>query len=179
MDISGTKFINLAAGPGTGKSTTAAGLFYRLKSMGINAELVTEYAKDRVWSEDFKTLGLQPYMSGKQLMRQYKLLGNVEVAVTDSPIIFSLLYKGFGCVDGFDEVIVKQFNLFNNVTFLLKRDPLEHPYNPKGRTQTESEAIILDQQIIEVLDRYDIPYHEIAVKKDGSHLDDILRIAGY
>jgi adenylylsulfate kinase-like enzyme len=40
--------INLFGGPGTGKSTLAAALFTDLKMKGINAELVTEFAKDLV-----------------------------------------------------------------------------------------------------------------------------------
>ena len=33
-----TLIINLIGGPGSGKSTTAAGLFYKLKQMGIDCE---------------------------------------------------------------------------------------------------------------------------------------------
>ena len=47
------KVINLFAGPGTGKSTTAAGLFYKMKSKGYMVELVTEFAKDLVYQESF------------------------------------------------------------------------------------------------------------------------------
>lgn len=36
------KVINLIAGPGAGKSTTAAGVFSRLKFNDINCELVTD-----------------------------------------------------------------------------------------------------------------------------------------
>lgn len=43
-----TSVINLIGGPGSGKSTTAAGLFFRMKSMGVRCELVTEYAKELV-----------------------------------------------------------------------------------------------------------------------------------
>lgn len=174
-----TKFVNLLSGPGVGKSSTAAGLFSKLKFQGINAELITEYAKDRVWSEDFKTLQLQSYVLGKQLNRQFKLLGQVEIAITDSPIIFSLLYKGFGCVEGWDEVVVKQFNLFDNLNIFLKRDPVAHPYNTKGRSQSEEEAMELDQKTRNILSLYDIPYHEVIVTNDGSHIDEIIRIAEY
>lgn len=41
--------INLFGGPSAGKSTLAAGVFYNLKCMGINCELITEYPKDKVW----------------------------------------------------------------------------------------------------------------------------------
>lgn len=35
--------------PGAGKSAGAAYVFSKLKMKGVNAELVTEYAKDMVW----------------------------------------------------------------------------------------------------------------------------------
>lgn len=40
--------INLFAGPGSGKSTTCAGVFNKLKLAGINCEMALEYAKDKV-----------------------------------------------------------------------------------------------------------------------------------
>lgn len=42
--------INLFGAPGTGKSTGAAYIFSQLKMKGINAELVTEFAKDKLGS---------------------------------------------------------------------------------------------------------------------------------
>lgn len=43
--------VNLFGEPGAGKSTGAAYIFSALKMHGINAELVTEYAKEKVWEE--------------------------------------------------------------------------------------------------------------------------------
>ena len=39
--------INLFGAPGVGKSTGAAYIFSKLKMAGMNAELVTEFAKDK------------------------------------------------------------------------------------------------------------------------------------
>ena len=41
--------VNLFGAPGAGKSTGASYVFSQLKMMGVNAELVTEFAKDKVW----------------------------------------------------------------------------------------------------------------------------------
>ena len=40
-----TKVISFFGSPGTGKSTTSAGLFYEMKNRDISCELVNEYAK--------------------------------------------------------------------------------------------------------------------------------------
>ena len=41
--------VNLFGAPGSGKSTGAAYIFSQLKIAGVNAELVTEFVKDKVW----------------------------------------------------------------------------------------------------------------------------------
>lgn len=169
-----TLFVNLFAGPGAGKSTTAAGLFYKLKTNHFNAELIQEYAKDKVWAEDFKTLSFQPYILGKQLYRQFRVMNQVDVAVTDSPVLLSHIYQGFGWVDGADDVLLKQFNLFKNLNIMLVRDTIAHPYNPKGRTQTENEAKDLDFKILNMMKYFDLKFHSVVVSKDGAHIDEIL-----
>lgn len=171
-----TLYVNLYGGPGTGKSTTAALTFGRLKVNGTNAELVQEYAKDRVWQEDWAALRFQPYIQGKQMFRQYRLLGKVEVAVTDSPILLSALYAGFGCVEGWELVLFHQYQLFNNLNVFLVRNSEAHPYNSKGRSQSEEQAIAIDVQTKELLDRFGVAYHEVAIKENGSHVEDILSL---
>ncbi len=59
--------VNLFGGPGAGKSTMAAGLFSELKWRGINCELATEYAKEKVWEESYAIFENQIYIFGKQL----------------------------------------------------------------------------------------------------------------
>lgn len=172
-----TLYINLFGGPGTGKSTSAAGLFYKLKTHGINAELIQEYAKDKTWAEDVKTLSFQPYILGKQLYRQFRVKDMVDVAVTDSPILLSAvytqIYNGFGTVDGFEDVIVKQSELFDNMNIFLLRNSEEHPYNPAGRSQTKEEAINVDKIVLDLLEKHHIDYRVLEVSKHGHHIDQI------
>ena len=44
--------VNLFGVPGAGKSTGAAYIFSQLKMAGVNAELMPEFAKDKVWEEN-------------------------------------------------------------------------------------------------------------------------------
>lgn len=44
--------VNLFGAPGAGKSTLAAYVFAKLKMAGVNAELVTEFAKDKTWENN-------------------------------------------------------------------------------------------------------------------------------
>ena len=54
-----TIVVNLFAGPGAGKSTGAAYIFSKLKMAGVDAEYVTEFAKDKTWEENQKVLNCQ------------------------------------------------------------------------------------------------------------------------
>ena len=60
---------------------------------GVNAELVTEFAKDKVWEESKAVFQNQQYIFGKQYFRLTRLEGKVDVVVTDSPILLSAYYE--------------------------------------------------------------------------------------
>jgi ATP:corrinoid adenosyltransferase len=70
MTTKKTTVISLFAGPGAGKSTSAAYLYAHLKNRGVNSELVREYVKDRAWEE--RQIGTydQIYFLGKQVRRE-------------------------------------------------------------------------------------------------------------
>jgi len=155
--------INLIAGPGTGKSTTAAGVFHELKCAGINAELVTEYAKDKVWEQHFKILENQVYILGKQFHRLYRMIDQVDIVVTDSPLILSLYYNngklGIGKLgDYFQGLVSELYNLFDNHNFYLVR---EKAFNPKGRMETEKKARQIDVELKNILTTHHLPFIEL------------------
>lgn len=58
--------INLIGGPGAGKSTTAAGLFFLMKCAGLKVELVTEFAKELSYDENWADLKKQLYVLAEQ-----------------------------------------------------------------------------------------------------------------
>ena len=70
--------VNLYGAPGAGKSTGAAYVFSQLKMHGINAELVTEFAKDKVWEESKAVFQNQAYIFGKQYFRISRVQGKVD-----------------------------------------------------------------------------------------------------
>jgi hypothetical protein len=149
----------MLAGPGAGKSTVAAGLFAELKLRNVNVELVTEYAKDRVWEEAYRTLDNQIYMFAKQHHRIWRILGKVDVVVTDSPMLLSLHY-GKDVSPTFRTLVLEEHNKTNSLNVCLGR---KKPYQPIGRVQTEDEAKHIDWAIVSVLKQYDLEHiREIA-----------------
>lgn len=69
-----TLIINLFGGPAAGKSTAATGIFCLLKMHWVRCELVTEFAKDLVWEERYKTLKNQQCVFGKQYHKIWRVL---------------------------------------------------------------------------------------------------------
>ena len=165
-----TLIVNLIAGPGAGKSTTAAKIFSLLKEDDINCELIREFAKDLSWLPDMKTLGDQYYVTGTQHYRQYMVDGKVDVMITDSPLIVGLLYYEEpiqNIKDLYTKFIVEQFKNQNNLTFYIER---KKKYNPAGRNQTANEAVQKDLDAKNLLDKYKIPYTIIEGNKQAAEL---------
>ena len=59
-----TLIVNLYGGPGSGKSTGSAYIFSKLKMAGVDAEYVTEFAKDKVWEGNKEVFNCQFYITG-------------------------------------------------------------------------------------------------------------------
>jgi hypothetical protein len=151
-----TRVINYFAGPGAGKSTTATGVFSRLKQMGIICEYVSEYAKDITWEETPKLLTNQIHVFAEQFRRQWRLIDKVDFIITDSPIFLSsVYYKFYNEKNGnskftpeYDANICKMFEEtfieFNNINFYIQRNK---PYINAGRVQSYTEAEEIDTQV--------------------------------
>lgn len=161
-----TLFINLFGGPGTGKSTLCASIFTELKMKGVDCEMALEYAKDVVWEESFTKLKNQIYIFGKQHSRIHRLDGKVDVVITDSPLINSIVYD---VTDNpyLKDLVLFEFKKLNTINYFLKRGT---QYNPNGRMQTIEDALKVDEKYKQLLDENDIPYHEIEVGADNSKL---------
>lgn len=151
--------VNLFGAPGAGKSTGAAYIFSRLKMAGINAELVTEFAKDKVWEESKAVFKNQAYIFGKQYFRISRLQDKVDVVITDSPILLSSFYNTDDTLGiEFDALIKKIFNSYESLNVFVNR---VKPYNPAGRFQTESESDTLGAEMHYFLAKMEVECKEI------------------
>jgi hypothetical protein len=148
--------VNLFGAPGAGKSTGAAYIFSQLKMRGINAELVTEFAKDKVWEGSKAVFENQAYIFGKQYFRISRCADQVDVIVTDSPLLLSILYNNDEDLGGtFDAVVRKVAKKYNSKNYYLKR---VKDYNPSGRFQTEEESDEIATELKRLLDREGVDY---------------------
>jgi hypothetical protein len=147
------------AGPGAGKSTTAAGLFYKLKHDGYNVELVTEYAKKKTFENNNVSLSKQYYISAKQIYYQELAEQNYDIVITDSPILLGLIYADFlkGNSDkdtniiynAHREFILSVFNSKNNYNIFIERN--DTTFSNIGRNQDLVESKDIDKKILNLL----------------------------
>lgn len=157
--------VNLAGAPGAGKSTGAAKIFSELKMLGINCELVGEFAKDKTWEHNLTALNCQEYVFGKQSYRLARCRNEVDVIVTDSPLPLTIIYtKDETLIKPLSDLVMAVYNSYDNINFFINRTK---PYNPKGRNQTEKESDELSIKIKELYKILEIPYIEIDGDCDG------------
>lgn len=148
--------VNLLGPPGSGKSTGAAYIFSMLKMSGINAELVTEFAKDKAWEHNDKAIENQSYVFGEQYYRMSRCENEVDVIVTDSPLFLSIIYnRDKRSTENFNESVMDIFNSYNNLNILLQRTK---PYEASGRFHTELESEEFGIKIENALKKYCVPY---------------------
>lgn len=165
--------INLFAGPGVGKSTTAAKVFAELKMRGVNCEMALEFAKDKVWEESFKTMDDQIYIFGKQFHKIWRLKDKVDVIICDSPLPISIVYDRENSKT-FHKLIMEQFNKFQNKNYYIIRST---DYQESGRVQTKEEAEKVDKIVENVLNTFNIEHKNVEIDDAaGTIINDILEI---
>ena len=151
-----TIVVNLVSGPGAGKSTLAAATFAKLKMLGVNCELVTEFAKDKTWERNDTALANQVYVFAKQYFRMDRCSGKVDVLITDSPLFISPMYNRDPDIDAPLRDLVAAINgKYDNLYFFVDR---VKRYNPVGRSQTQDEADGIGRSLREMLDAQGVPY---------------------
>ena len=175
-----TTYINIFGGPGAGKSTTAAAVFYNMKRLGLKVELVTEVAKDFVWENRMDTLMIQPYVTMKQYRNLVRLKGKVDYVITDAPILFGILYA-----NKYAQNLPASYHQFvsdchrdiltPSVNILLERS---YAYDPVGRYQTEDEAHKLDLEIEQIMKDASVTYNKVLPNDAPLFVEAYLSIKG-
>ena len=162
-----TLIVNYFGGPCAGKSTMAGGIFNKLKSVGYDVEYVQEFAKTLTWEKNYEGLKHQSYVTGVQMYTQNMLLNQVQVVITDSPILIGLMYYNESSPKikwAFETFVIESFKAQNNINFFIKRNDY---YTNVGRRRTKEEAIKIDERIQQLFQENNIQYHTIDANNDG------------
>ena len=156
------RVVNFLAGPGAGKSTAATGLFSELKRRGVNCEYIPEFAKDAAWEDRGKKFfAAQQYIYGEQSWRQDRVKDDVDIMITDSPLIMAFVYMPDKFpIPSLKKAMMEDFNRYDNLNIFLRRST---KFNPSGRKQVEKESVKLDGDILEMLGEKNVEYSMIDI----------------
>ena len=153
-----TLVVNAFGGPGVGKTTACWHIASELKKKGIYTEYVSEYAKELVYEEKWDMLDdsmkNQTIILAEQQKRLDRLIGKVEVIVTDSPLLLSIIYAN-DKNDEFEKMIINKFNQYNNFNLVVLRNK-KQSFQQIGRKQNLEESIEKDKEIIDLLTKNNI-----------------------
>ena len=154
--------LNFYAGPGAGKSTIASAVFSELKKRHINCELITEFAKRKVWEGNYGCLDNQLYITAKQQYLMWTVSKHVNLIITDSPLLLGSIY---GNDELLNQIIFREYQKFNNIDVYLTRNP-NATYQSNGRMQNRQEAITKDDEIKSILHNINPQYSTFMVDHD-------------
>jgi hypothetical protein len=168
-----SKIINLFAGPGTGKTSIAAGVLYELKKRHISCDAPYEFPKVLAWDDNQSAIKDQLYVLANQHRGIVQSFGKVEYIVMDSPILLSLIYKNYYngteypsslYTEFFDKMVLGIHSQYENLNIVLKRGM--GVFNKTERYQDLGQSIELDYMIVTTLDKNEIPYIELEVDEN-------------
>ena len=147
--------IQLVGGPGAGKSSIAAYLYYRFKKAGYRTELVGEAAREIIYNANpgstaRQLMDNQVLVTGMQYERLQRLKRHgVRIAINDSPILQGLLYVNAVermLMQPLFEAMAKQFDTTN---IFIRRTP--GVWDKESRAQSEAEAMMQDKHASSLL----------------------------
>lgn len=168
--------VNLLGGPCTGKSVLASQLFVALKKKGISVDLISEFAREEIYSNSHKNLENQVYVFGHQQHRLWRLQGKVQVAITDSPLLLNICYAKTKN-PAFEEFVIQEYRLYHNLNYLMLRDHNKFPFDREdvGRIHDAEESSVIDEQIKNLLEKYELEFLPIKPGHESSVVADILK----
>lgn len=156
--------VNILGEPGSGKSTSTAGIFSELSMRGYRSEIVQEAAKDFIWEGVKNDSGvlIPPYILSDQMFlfaeqnrRIERLREQREIAIVECPLLMSLLYVKKNYYPSFENLVLEVHNSYNNINILLER---KHDYDDEGRVQTEDESKEMKKVIENLLLKHNVPF---------------------
>lgn len=153
-----TLIVNLYGGPGAGKTTCAWEIASELKKHGYNAEYVSEYAKELVYEGRTDlldgTVEHQTLLFREQKHRLDRLLGKVEVVVTDSPLLLSQVYLQEKDPT-FLQTVRQASDEYHSFNLVVRRG---NAFQQAGRIHNEQQSKQLDAEILRMLDANGLYY---------------------
>ena len=148
--------VNIIGGPGTGKSILASEVFSKLKRDGVTCDVAWEYIKRKLREKALKVVQSQLYLFGKQQFQLFTMKDEVEVVITDAPLLLFSYYDKTRC-PYLRDMVINEYNKYNNLLYFIERD-LSVEYETEGRYQDLEGAKEVDIELRKFLDDNNIHY---------------------
>ena len=175
-----TVLINLFGSSSAGKSSLMADLFYALKLKNKTVEMCPEIIKQWAWDGINPNQYDQYFLMGQEIKQQSRLLGKVDYAISDSPVMQNSFYNDYlNSKDNLyrpskdylelverDGHTIKNFFLFRN-----------KPFETQGRYQTAEESDYIAQCLVKYLEDHNVKYH-VVTGQDHERTEHILTYLG-
>ena len=116
-----------------------------------------------IFKNDFEKLKDQIHILEKQTECVETMLnGGVDIAVCEYPILMGIVYNNINKFGGetFNQKVIETYNKFDNVNYYLKR---ETEYVREGRYQDLDGAKKVDEETLNMLEKYSISYTSIGL----------------
>jgi nicotinamide riboside kinase len=154
------KVINFFGSPGVGKTTSTMELTSMLKKSQVDAEASLEVVKEYIHSNSEHLLSYQNYIFAQQerQIRIFKDSNEVEIAVTDAPLLHSAFYAPDTYPVFFKELVFEIFQGYENVNFFINR---KHEYSHQGRIHDEDKSDLISRKLRAFLINHSIDFVEI------------------
>lgn len=172
-----TLHIHLYASPGMGKSTIALNLTATLKKLGVNAEMVPEYAKELVNTNSLDP-SKQMLTSMEQLRREWTLDGTVDVLVAESPPLLGVPYAPLSYQAALCHCLHVATADWDHLSYLVERDLIatKSPYVQAGRIENPKQSMALQEQIQLLLNKLGIDYTKLTMANRPSEIDRVVSV---
>ena len=171
-----TKVINLIGGPSSKKSLVSADIILQLHLQNKTVEHLADYAKYLFWQRDYETLRNQYYVAQKQYKVLRAIDGEVQFIIVEGSLpqlfYYNRNYKENICDMAKTETQIKQwYSEFENINIFVERD--ESPYIQAGRNQNEAQAKEIDQVMMNLLRKNNIPF--ISLRPDILKINEFVK----
>lgn len=155
------KRICLFGGPGSGKSTTAHWLMWKMKSLGLNAEYSREWIKRWAYAKRSIDRDLaQAIVMGRQIEEECEALETGCTVVSDSPVLLQGAYAELA--EDMNRAIYTEHVLQTRFpTLNLFIDRGDRPYNGHGRWQNPESAKAKDSHILALMNTTGMTYTKV------------------
>lgn len=151
------KVINLLAGPGVGKTSVAWMLGGLMKKQHISVDIAAEFAQDLAYRGIDPTKVPQPVILGEQMYRIHTRATVADYVITDSSLLYSLIYKQDYLPDSFDKSVIDIYNIYDNINIIVRRNK-DKNFAMDGRVHNKEQSEEIQGRIEQMVQDLGLPH---------------------